>query len=121
MISRFLIMFKNYSYKLNNLIMYIYLYFRALRYEELALSPNSTSYDLLKFLRLGITQSVDEFLHSHTNVEVAGVSSTFRVSRDVPFRWKNVLDFDYVDEIQVKFNYFICFFVIIEANNVYLV
>lgn len=75
--------------------------FLALRYEELALTPDSTSYDLLKFLRLGITQSVDEFLHSHTNIEVAGVSSTFRVSRDVPFRWKNVLDFDYVDEIQM--------------------
>ncbi|XP_039765795.1 carbohydrate sulfotransferase 4-like isoform X2 [Pararge aegeria] len=75
--------------------------FMALRYEELALSPNSTSYALLKFLGLGITPSIDEFLHSHTNVEVAGVSSTFRVSRDVPFRWKNVLDFNYVDEIQM--------------------
>ncbi|XP_026484594.2 carbohydrate sulfotransferase 4-like [Vanessa tameamea] len=74
--------------------------FMALRYEELALNPSSTSYDLLKFLRLGVTQSVDEFLHSHTNIEVAGVSSTFRVSRDVPFRWRNVLDFNFVDEIQ---------------------
>lgn len=72
----------------------------VLRYEELALNPNSTTHQLLKFLRLGATQSVDEFLQTHTNVEVAGVSSTFRVSRDVPFRWKNVLDFNYVDEIQ---------------------
>ncbi|XP_023951130.1 carbohydrate sulfotransferase 4 [Bicyclus anynana] len=75
--------------------------FMALRYEELALNPNSTTYAMLKFLGLGITPSIDEFLHSHTNVEVAGVSSTFRVSRDVPFRWKNVLDFNYVDEIQM--------------------
>lgn len=72
-----------------------------LRYEELALDPNSTTHKLLKFLRLSSTQSIDEFLHSHTNMEVGGVSSTYRVSRDVPFRWKNVLDFNYVDEIQV--------------------
>lgn len=72
-----------------------------LRYEELALNPNGTTHKLLKFLRLSATPSVDDFLHSHTNVEVAGVSSTFRVSRDVPFRWKNVLDFNYVEEIQV--------------------
>ncbi|CAG9575652.1 unnamed protein product [Danaus chrysippus] len=73
----------------------------ALRYEELALNPNTTSYSILKFLGLGVTSSVDEFLHLHTNMEVAGVSSTFRVSKAVPFRWKNVLDFNYVDEIQM--------------------
>ncbi|CAH0722401.1 unnamed protein product, partial [Brenthis ino] len=75
--------------------------FIALRYEELALNPNSTSHDLLKFLGVGITPSVDEFLHSHTSVDVPGVSSTFRVSRDVPFKWKNVLYYNYVDEIQM--------------------
>uniref|UniRef100_A0A2A4JKF2 Sulfotransferase domain-containing protein n=1 Tax=Heliothis virescens TaxID=7102 RepID=A0A2A4JKF2_HELVI len=73
----------------------------VLRYEELALKPNLTTHRILKFLRLSATQSIDEFLQSHTNVEVAGVSSTFRVSRDVPFRWKNALDFSYVDEIQM--------------------
>ncbi|KAM3966569.1 carbohydrate sulfotransferase 4 [Aphomia sociella] len=72
----------------------------VLRYEELALNPNVTSYKLLKFLGLSVTPSIEEFLHSHTNVEVAGVSSTFRVSRDVPFKWKNVLNFSYVEEIQ---------------------
>lgn len=72
----------------------------VLRYEELALDPNVTTHRILKFLKLSATQSIYEFLRSHTNVEVAGVSSTFRVSRNVPFRWKNVLDFDYVDEIQ---------------------
>lgn len=75
--------------------------FMVLRYEELALDPIATSHRILKFLRLSATQSVEEFLQSHTNVEVAGVSSTFRVSRDVPFRWKTVLDFNYVDEIQI--------------------
>ncbi|KOB66269.1 Carbohydrate sulfotransferase 5, partial [Operophtera brumata] len=72
----------------------------VLRYEELALSPNVTTHQLLKFLRLGATQRVDEFLHTHTNMEVAGVSSTFRVSRDVPFRWKNLLKYSEVEEIQ---------------------
>lgn len=87
--------------------------YRALRYEELALNPNSTSYGLLKFLGLGVTQSIDEFLHSHTNVEVAGVSSTFRVSRDVPFRWKNVLDYEYVEEIQVSNVMFVLTYILI--------
>ncbi|XP_072936277.1 carbohydrate sulfotransferase 4-like [Epargyreus clarus] len=73
----------------------------VLRYEELALNPNVTTHKLLKFLGLSVTPSIDEFLHSHTNVEVAGVSSTFRISRDVPFRWKNVLSFNFVEEIQM--------------------
>ncbi|XP_053600670.1 carbohydrate sulfotransferase 4 [Plodia interpunctella] len=72
----------------------------VLRYEELALDPNKTTLNLLKFLRMGMTSSVEKFLSTHTNVEVAGVSSTFRISQHVPFRWKNVLDFDYVDNIQ---------------------
>lgn len=46
-------------------------------------------------------QAVDEYLNSHTNTEVSGVSSTFRVSREVPFRWKNILDFEYADQIQM--------------------
>ncbi|XP_041973725.1 carbohydrate sulfotransferase 4-like [Aricia agestis] len=74
----------------------------ALRYEELALSPNSTTHKLMKFLGLSVSPSINEFLVLHTNVEVAGVSSTFRVSKEVPFRWKNILDFSYVDEIQQK-------------------
>ncbi|XP_013144681.1 PREDICTED: carbohydrate sulfotransferase 4-like [Papilio polytes] len=73
----------------------------VLRYEDLALNPNTTTYKLFKFLNLSVTPSVTEFLRSHTSVEVAGVSSTFRVSRDVPFRWKNVLKFDYVEDIQI--------------------
>ncbi|XP_026484779.2 carbohydrate sulfotransferase 4-like [Vanessa tameamea] len=74
--------------------------FMVLRFEELALNTNSTSYDLLKFLHLDVTQSVNEFLYSHTNVDLTGVSATFRVSRDVPYRWRNILDFNFVDEIQ---------------------
>lgn len=44
---------------------------------------------------------MSEYLQTHTNVQVAGVSSTFRVSREVPFRWKYILDFDYVEKVQV--------------------
>ncbi|CAK1548356.1 unnamed protein product [Leptosia nina] len=71
------------------------------RYEELALEPNNTVPRLLKFLGISPTTSVEEFLLSHTNVEVSGVSSTFRVSREVPFKWRNVLNFDYVEDIQM--------------------
>ncbi|XP_013183328.1 carbohydrate sulfotransferase 4 [Amyelois transitella] len=72
----------------------------VLRYEELALNPVGTTQYLLKFLGLGMTPSIERFLSTHTSVEVAGVSSTFRISQDVPFRWKNVLDFNYVDDMQ---------------------
>ncbi|XP_063831821.1 carbohydrate sulfotransferase 3-like [Ostrinia nubilalis] len=73
----------------------------VIRYEELALNPNSTAHKLLKFLKLNPTSSFEEFIHSHTTLDVAGVSSTFRVSREVPFRWKNVLSFNNVEEIQL--------------------
>ncbi|KAJ8734161.1 hypothetical protein PYW07_014712 [Mythimna separata] len=73
----------------------------VLRYEELALKPNITTYRILKFLRLSATQSIDEFLQSHTNVEVGDAYSTFRVSQKVPFKWKYALDFNHVDEIQI--------------------
>lgn len=76
---------------------------RVLRYEDLAMNPNATTYDLLKFLGVSPTPAVDEFLQSHTTVQMGGVSSTFRVSRDVPFRWRNMLDFNYVDKIQVSY------------------
>ncbi|XP_022115811.2 carbohydrate sulfotransferase 3-like [Pieris rapae] len=71
------------------------------RYEELALDPNSTVPSLLKFLGISPTTSVEEFLLSHTNVEVSGVSSTFRVSREVPFKWRNVLNYNFVEDIQL--------------------
>ncbi|KAL4706820.1 hypothetical protein ACJJTC_010054 [Scirpophaga incertulas] len=72
----------------------------TLRYEELALNPNATTHKLFKFLRLSVTTSVEEFLQTHTQVDVAGVSSTFRISRDVPFKWTTSLYFNYVDEVQ---------------------
>ncbi|XP_004926985.1 carbohydrate sulfotransferase 4 [Bombyx mori] len=71
-----------------------------LRFEELALNLNSTMQKLLKFLRLEHKQALDEYLNSHTNTEVSGVTSTFRISRDVPFRWKDTLNFEYADRIQ---------------------
>lgn len=83
----------------------MHVYFRVQRYEELALEPNSTVPSLLKFLGISPTTSVEEFLLSHTNVEVSGVSSTFRVSREVPFKWRNVLNFSYVEDIQVIYKY----------------
>ncbi|XP_026725854.1 carbohydrate sulfotransferase 3 [Trichoplusia ni] len=73
----------------------------VLRYEELALKPNVTAHRILKFLKVDNTPQMSEFLQTHTNVEVAGVSSTFRVSREVPFRWKYILDFDYVEKVQM--------------------
>lgn len=72
----------------------------VLRFEELALFPEVTMLQVFEFLRLSPVASVWKFLYRHTNIDIDSVSSTYRVSRDVPFRWKNVLEFDYVKEIQ---------------------
>lgn len=83
---------------------------RVLRYEDLALNVNDTVKELFKFLGLNMMPSVVQFLNSHTNKKVGGPSSTFRVSRDVPFKWKNALDYNHVEEIQVPFFSFFLFF-----------
>lgn len=80
---------------------YINCFHRVLRYEDLALNVNDTVKELFNFLGLNMMPSVVQFLNSHTNKKVGGPSSTFRVSRDVPFKWKNVLDYNHVEEIQV--------------------
>ena len=71
-----------------------------MRFEELALQPNTTTERIRKFLKLDKRLAFD-FLQSHTNIEMAGPHSTSRVSRKVPFKWKTALDFEYVNEIQV--------------------
>ncbi|KAJ0181057.1 hypothetical protein K1T71_003142 [Dendrolimus kikuchii] len=74
---------------------------KIVRYEELAFNPKGETLELYKFLKLGGLQSVEKFLYSHTNVKIAGVTSTYRITRDIPFKWKHLLDFKYVAKIQM--------------------
>ncbi|XP_061706489.1 carbohydrate sulfotransferase 4-like [Cydia pomonella] len=73
----------------------------VLRMEDLSLDPKSTTLRLFKFLGLSMTPEVEQFLDSHTTLQAGGAYETFRVSRDVPFKWKNILHYDYVEEIQI--------------------
>ncbi|KAJ8724719.1 hypothetical protein PYW07_015677 [Mythimna separata] len=74
----------------------------VIRFEDLTLKPNITTDQILKFLKLDARQAFDKFLKKHTTVEVAGVHSTFKVSRNIPFKWKHVLDFGYVNNLQMS-------------------
>ncbi|XP_047989985.1 carbohydrate sulfotransferase 4-like [Leguminivora glycinivorella] len=72
----------------------------VLRMEDLSLEPKRTTLRLFKFLGLALTPEVEQFLETHTTLQAGGAYATFRVSRDVPFKWKNILHYDYVEEIQ---------------------
>ena len=73
-----------------------------MRFEELALQPNVTADSILNFLKTQRRPAFDDFLQSHTSVEVAGQFSTFRVSRNIPYKWKTAVDFNFVNNVQVS-------------------
>nr|XP_021187480.2 carbohydrate sulfotransferase 4 [Helicoverpa armigera] len=73
----------------------------VIRFEELVLEQNTTLERILNFLDIDARKAFNDFLQTHTNVEVAGVHSTFKVSRNIPFKWKHTLDFTYVSELQM--------------------
>ena len=52
--------------------------------------------DVLQFYGLPFDPSVEEFLDSHTKLDIGGVSSTFRDSKSAPFHWIKDLSFDEV-------------------------
>ncbi|XP_050298026.1 carbohydrate sulfotransferase 5 isoform X2 [Anthonomus grandis grandis] len=66
--------------------------FRALRYEDLSLDPYQTTEDIFAFMGLNVPLQVKDFLASHTTINVGGVSSTYRDSKNAPFHWKNDLN-----------------------------
>ncbi|CAH0668649.1 unnamed protein product [Spodoptera exigua] len=73
----------------------------VVRFEDLALKPDITTQKILDFMRVDGRKAFDEFLQSHTNMEVAGVHSTFKVTRNIPFKWKYTLDYNYVKDLQI--------------------
>lgn len=73
----------------------------VIRFEDLALKPDITSQQILDFMKVDGRKAFDEFLSSHTNMEVAGVHSTFKVTRNIPFKWKYTLDYHYVEDLQI--------------------
>lgn len=47
--------------------------------------------EVLQFYGLPVDAMVEEFLDSHTKVNIGGVSSTYRDSKSAPFHWKQDL------------------------------
>jgi chondroitin 6-sulfotransferase 3 len=52
--------------------------------------------DLLQFYGFTFDDNVQNFLDSHTKLNIGGVSSTFRDSKSVPFHWTKDLRFEEV-------------------------
>lgn len=73
---------------------------RAVRYEDLSLSPYDVTQEILQFYGLPFDERVSEFLDTHTKANVGGVSSTFRDSKSAPFHWAKELPFNEVKYIQ---------------------
>ncbi|XP_074025574.1 carbohydrate sulfotransferase 5 [Leptinotarsa decemlineata] len=74
--------------------------FRALRYEDLSLNPEEIVEDLFDFLGLYFHRDVKRFIDSHTRINVGGVSSTFRDSKNAPFHWRMDLNYTEVQYIE---------------------
>ncbi|CAG9133545.1 unnamed protein product [Plutella xylostella] len=73
----------------------------AVRFEDLALNSSSEAKRLFHALGRPLGAAVQEFLREHTNSSRdLSPYSTFRVSRDVPFKWKEELDYKFVSQIQ---------------------
>ncbi|XP_017485760.1 PREDICTED: carbohydrate sulfotransferase 4, partial [Rhagoletis zephyria] len=62
--------------------------FRTLRYEDLSLNTYDMTQEVLQFYGLPFDPLVEEFLDTHTKVNIGGVSSTYRDSKSAPFHWK---------------------------------
>ncbi|KAM7353376.1 carbohydrate sulfotransferase 4 [Cochliomyia hominivorax] len=74
--------------------------FRTLRYEDLSLDPYDMAQEILQFYGLPFDPLVEEFLDTHTKVNIGGVSSTYRDSKSAPFHWKQDLKPEDIKYIQ---------------------
>ncbi|XP_067621128.1 carbohydrate sulfotransferase 5 [Eurosta solidaginis] len=74
--------------------------FRTLRYEDLSLNTYDMTQEVLQFYGLPFDPLVEEFLDTHTKVNIGGVSSTYRDSKSAPFHWKQDLRIDEIKNIQ---------------------
>lgn len=56
--------------------------------------------ELLQFYGLPFDPMVEDFLDTHTKVNIGGVSSTYRDSKSAPFHWKHDLKPEDVSEMK---------------------
>ncbi|QQP35229.1 Carbohydrate sulfotransferase 4like [Caligus rogercresseyi] len=74
--------------------------FMVFRYEDFSQDPYIHSETVLRFFNFAYTESIRDFLRSHTGVNKGGVSSTFRDSNKAPYHWIKDLSPEEVRRIQ---------------------
>lgn len=62
--------------------------------------------EVLQFFGLPFDPLVEEFLDTHTKLNIGGVSSTFRDSKTAPFHWKDDLSWEEVSFIYIVIKHF---------------
>lgn len=73
---------------------------RVIRYEDFSQDPYRGVDMVFSFFQLVVSESVHEFLNTHTRLNVGGVSSTFRNSSSAPFHWRQDLNYSEVKQIE---------------------
>lgn len=73
---------------------------RAIRYEDLSLSPFEVANDILQFYGLPFDNNVEKFLQSHTKQSDGQESSTYKNSKLIPYKWLKKLTFGEINKIQ---------------------
>ncbi|GAB0099002.1 uncharacterized protein DMENIID0001_148200 [Sergentomyia squamirostris] len=75
--------------------------FRVVRYEDLCLNPYEMSMEILHFYGLPSMHSkVQEFLESHTKIDMGDAYSTHRNTKSTPYHWITDLSYEEIDAIQ---------------------
>lgn len=67
----------------------------------MSLEPHKYVKKLFKYFHFDYHSKVEQFLDSHTKINVGGVSSTYRDSKATPFHWRTDLNRSEIQEIQL--------------------
>ncbi len=73
---------------------------RIIRYEDFCADVYGQSKELLGYFRFHITDSVTEFLNTHTKKNHGPAWSTFRDTKTAPYHWKSDFNFTRIMTIQ---------------------
>jgi len=74
--------------------------YSVIRYEDLAKDPYNLSEKLFYFLGYQVHPSIVKFLNTHTKSTHSHIFNTYRITKSVPYHWREDLSFDEVVHIQ---------------------
>lgn len=76
---------------------------RPIRFEEISMNPYKYTKEVLNFFDLDFHHKVVEFLRIHTEKvgdDIRGVNGTVKVSKNVPFQWRQKLSFNEIRNVE---------------------